>query len=421
MYMTQIADLSSREKLKLILELSSEISATDSIRTMLQKITDGVKRTLTADRCTVFLLDEGKKELYSWVAHGLEGVEIRLPVFEGLAGDVASTGRTVKIEDAYSDSRFNAEFDVKTGYKTKTVLCMPMKNQKGKVIGVFQVLNKEDGVFSSEDEELLTLFSGQASAILESALLYRELKKTFVSFIRTLSEAIDARDPETAGHSLRVGNYAVQIAKNLGYDKERLEVLEYAAILHDLGKIGVKEAVLTKPGKLTEEEYMHIQSHAEKTGKILEKIYFQPEYREIPAAAALHHENVDGSGYPLKKKKSEIPHMAKIIAVADVFDSLTYERYYRRPMTFERVIETIKNDSGKKLDPECVNVFLNLKVSVVLKILTQGNKREVPSQAFNQLKALTVDELSAELKEKKDFPLRKIFNKYYISGEKDED
>ncbi len=417
---SKTADLSSREKLKLILELSSEISATDSIRTMLKKITDGVKNILNADRCTVFLLDEGKKELYSWVAHGLEGVEIRLPVFKGLAGDVASTGSTVRIEDAYMDSRFNAEFDAKTGYRTKTVLCMPMKNQKGKVIGVFQVLNKNSGVFSYEDEELLALFSGQAAAILESAILYRELKKTFVSFIRTLSEAIDARDPETAGHSIRVGNYSVEIGRNLGYDRERLEILEYAAILHDLGKIGVKESVLTKPGKLTEEEYRHIQSHAEKTGAILENIYFQPEYREIPPAAALHHENIDGSGYPLKKKKSEIPHMARIIAVADVFDSLTYERYYRRPMAFKTVIDKIKSDSGKKLDSECVNSLLKLKVSVVLKTLNSGRENEIPARDLNKLKALTLDQLSAILKEKKENPMKKIFNSYYAHGGTDE-
>ncbi len=334
---------------------------------------------------------------------------------------MAYTGQIVNIEDAYKDSRFDSSADSKTGFKTRSVLCMPMKNRKDEVIGVFQVLNKEEGVFAKEDEEMLTLLSGQAAAALESAILYEELKKTFVSFIKTLSETIDARDPVTAGHSRRVSGYSVKIGRKLNYSPKKVEVLEYAALVHDLGKIGVREEVLTKPGKLSREEYLHIQSHARKTHRILENIYFQPEYSQIPPAASLHHENIDGSGYPLKKKADEIPEMARIIAVADVFDSLSYKRHYRVPKAFEDVVDLIRKGSGTKFDPRIAGAFLNIKAADILKIITGGPEDPRPEkEELMELEEITAGEMADLIRKDPDSDKAVLFKKYYPAAEENE-
>lgn len=364
-----------------ILEYSAEISTLKNIREILYSIVDVTKEVLQADRCTVFLFDRHKNELFSWVAHGLGSQQIRFSADKGLAGYVAKTGETINVEDAYKDERFNPDIDKSTGYKTNTILCMPMKNHLGEIIGVFQVLNKKSTVtFSNQDIEILRLLSLQAAADIESSQLYEELKKSFSSFIYTLAEALDARDPTTAGHSHRVCGYSMLIAENIGYSHDDIEILKYSSLLHDLGKIGVKEAILTKPDQLTEEEYCHIQKHAEMTRKILERTYFQSKFREIPLAASSHHENLDGSGYPNKLVGEQIHRMARIMAVADVFDALTYRRHYRVPMALDQVITRIVDERGKKFDPECVDAFLDINIYDMLKVMTKDSKQSISKE-----------------------------------------
>lgn len=404
-----------KRKLSLILRYSSKLSASSGLSNILRLIADETREILDADRCSVFLLDRAKHELYSWVSHGMEERKIRFTANRGLAGATATTGKTINITDAYSEKRFNPEFDMKTGYKTKTVLCMPLINQPGEIIGVFQVLNKNGGVFTTQDEDLLGLLSQQASAAVENAMLYDEIKKSFSSFINTLAQAIDARDPMTSGHSTRVCEYAELIAEEMGYDKGEIEVLRYAALLHDLGKIGVKEAVLTKPGRLEPEEQEHIQTHTVVTRRILERTYFQHKFRKIPGIASAHHENFDGTGYPEGLKGTDIPEIARIIAVADVFDAITYKRHYREPMIFEKVIDIIVSDSGKKFDPDCIDAFLNLNIYPLLRIMTKGTDTDISEEKEELFTGITVKKF-INLTGNPASPVIKEFVKYYPAG-----
>ncbi|MEA3506820.1 MAG: GAF domain-containing protein [Elusimicrobiota bacterium] len=396
-----------KRRLSLILDYSSKIKADSSLKETLSLIADAAKDVLESDRCTVFLLDEETDELFSWVAHGMGSKKLRFPSDKGLAGHVATAKETLNIKDAYSDDRFNPEIDKKTGYRTETILCMPMTDTNGRVIGVFQVLNKKEGTFNRQDEEVLSLLAREAASAIENAMLYKEMKKSFESFINTLAETIDARDPMTAGHSKRVCGYSLLIAEKLGYSPEKMDALKYAALLHDLGKIGVKEAVLTKPGKLDDSEYKHIQSHAVLTGRILERTYFQKAFRGIPLAASSHHENLDGSGYPRHIKGKDIPETSRIMAVADVFDALTYKRHYRQPMPFAKVINILKEDSGSKFDSAILEVFLNLPLDSVLNVmLKDGSDEEI-------FKSLTVDEICRKLENGADDEAVKAFRRCY--------
>ena len=281
-----------------LVKISRSITALTDIDELLRVIAEETKNAIQADRCTVFLWDKDTDELWSKVALGLNSSqEIRFPADKGLAGYVVKSGETLNIVDAYQDPRFNPEVDTKTGYRTKTILCMPIMNNNKEIIGAFQVLNKIDGVFTKNDEDLLIAIGGSASIALENAQLfdqqlqlYREQKLLFESFIDTLATSIDARDKITAGHSTRVRMYSSLLAEAVGMNAKDRSLVEKAAILHDIGKIGIRDSVLQKEGKLTDEEYKHIQEHVRITHNILNKIYMSPDFRIITEMACSHHE-----------------------------------------------------------------------------------------------------------------------------------
>lgn len=163
------------EKLQQLIDASKIVNSTLDLDKLLGLILDAAVKSIEADRGTLFLVDDIKKELWSKVLQGDNMVEIRLPVGKGIAGYVAETGETINIPDAYSDSRFNPEVDKRTGYRTRNVLCMPMKNKDGKIIGVFQLLNKNEGVFTHDDEQFIDAFSAHASVAIENARLAQEM------------------------------------------------------------------------------------------------------------------------------------------------------------------------------------------------------------------------------------------------------
>ena len=308
-------------------EVMRALGGTLDLDRLLDLIMNKTTEVMNADRSSLFLIDWDTEELWSKVAQGVRFLELRFPMNAGLAGAVATTGEVLNIPDAYEDDRFNQEWDRRTGYRTRSVLCVPMNNKAGERIGVIQVLNKQGGeAFGRDDEELLCTLAGQAAVAIENAQLYEEQKLSFVSFVETLSTAMDARDPITAGHSNRVTQYSVALAEELGYSEKQLEILNVAALMHDIGKIGVPEVVLFKDGRLTDEEYEIIQSHAQHTLNILNKIRFDREKREIPMMAATHHERIDGKGYPLQLSGDEIPEAGRIMAVGDVFDARLLQR-----------------------------------------------------------------------------------------------
>lgn len=355
------------QRLTVLFNITRNISTELKLDKLLLLIMDEVRKALKADRCTVFLLDEEKSELWSKVAHGER--EIRFPSNLGIAGYVATTGRVLNIPDAYADPRFNREIDKKTGYHTQNMLTFPMRNKLGEIIGVFQVLNKFSGSFTREDEQMLDAISAIAATQLENAQLYEEQKKTFESFVETLASTIDARDPLTAGHSNRIALYSEELAKKLNLPQKRREMIRYAALLHDYGKIAIREAVLCKKGSLTIDEYCHIQEHSSFTKNILEKINFSRDFREVPKIAAAHHEKIDGSGYPDGLKGDQIPLESRILAVADVFDALTSKRHYRDRMEFESVMNIIESDTGSHFDIRVVNALKSIRLDLLLKIL----------------------------------------------------
>jgi len=367
----------NRDPFLALLKIGRSIAAETDIEKLLTIITEETQKALSADRCTLFILDRDTNELWSKVALGMGKQEIRFPANMGLAGHVSLTGETINIKDAYNDHRFNKEIDKKTGYKTKTILCMPMRNLNHEIVGVFQVLNKfGNEYFSEEDEDLLIAIGSSTGIALENARLfkkqqsmYEDQKRSFVSFINTLALSIDARDKITSGHSKRVTSYSLSIAGQMNLPEEQLDTIEYAALLHDFGKIGIRDSVLCKEGKLTEEEHTHIREHAKLTYDILSKMYFEEKLKDVPEIASSHHEKYNGSGYFRKLSGDNIPLGGRILAVSDVFDAITSKRHYRDRMPFNNVLDILRKDSGSHFDGKIVDIFFNLKLDAITNIL----------------------------------------------------
>ena len=408
-----------------LVKISRSITALTDIDELLRVIAEETKNAIQADRCTVFLWDKDTDELWSKVALGLDSSkEIRFPADKGLAGYVVKTGESLNIVDAYNDSRFNPEVDLKTGYRTKTILCMPITNNNREIIGAFQVLNKIDGVFTKNDEDLLIAIGGSASIALENAQLfdkqlqmYHEQKLLFDSFIDTLAIAVDARDKITAGHSTRVRLYSILLAQEIDMAPKDIALLEKAAILHDIGKIGIRDSVLQKDGKLTDEEYKHIQEHVRITHNILNRIYMSQDFRIITEMACSHHEKWDGSGYYRHLKGEEITLGGRILAVADVFDAITSKRHYRDKMPIVNVINILIKDSGSHFDKSLVDTFLNISLNKIIRgFLSESNGKMKPEDVnvLSQYDLLDIHRIGTKEERTADEQrIFDLFNAYY--------
>lgn len=250
-------------KLQSLLDVAKAMTAERDLDALLKLILDEAVRVVGADRCTLWIVDRDRNELWTKVAQGLDKAQkIRIPVGVGIAGQVAQTGVVINIPDAYADPRFNRAIDRDTGYRTRNILGVPMRYTTGEVTGVLQALNKIDGeAFTAEDEELMLALGANAAAAIENAILYEEIDRLFEGFVKASVVAIESRDPTTSGHSERVALLTLGIAEQvdridfgpyagLRLSSDDMREIRYAALLHDFGKVGVRENVLVKANKL---------------------------------------------------------------------------------------------------------------------------------------------------------------------------
>lgn len=389
---------------------------------LLDVITRETQMMLKCDRCSVFVLEASKGELWTQVAQGLVGHRmIRIPLMgNSTVADCARTAQIINIPDAYCDPRFDPEVDKHTGYVTKSILCVPMTNRLGQVIGVFQVLNKIGGPFTSEDEDWLQGLTAVAAGLIEQAQAYAEIERFVDKTLETLAQTIDKRDPLTAGHSMRVTNYSLLVGQAMMVAEDDIDVLRYSAMMHDYGKIGVPEAILWKNGRLTPEEYATVQKHASITYDLLSNLPFTNRLQEVPFVASCHHEKVDGSGYYRGLRGEEIPFLSRIIAVADVFDALTSVRHYRNRMPIEKVSEIMMNGRDNHFDSPCVDAFFKLPCHRVLTVLESERSHTTAPAEIDMFKHISwqrlVELVSGGHPKRGEEDLRATFDRMYNAG-----
>ncbi|RLC45400.1 MAG: diguanylate cyclase, partial [Candidatus Cloacimonadota bacterium] len=382
--------LGANEIVELIFTYLTEVSSLrDYDDTMFVLANMGCSLT-SADRCSIWLVSDDQKSIWTKVSHGMDEVEI--PIDSGIVGSSVSSGEKIILDDVYKDKRFNQDIDSQTGYLTNSMMVIPMFDKSNKIIGALQVINKknEKGTFDKRDLERLSLASIYAAETLISAKLSKDIQETEKEVILTMGSIGESRSEETGNHVKRVAEYSKILALAWGMNDIDAELLKQASPMHDIGKVAIPDAILNKPGVLNTYERQIMDTHAQ-LGFEMTKNSDKPLFKAAAIVAHEHHEKWDGSGYPKGLKGEEIHIYGRITAIADVFDALGTDRVYKEAWSDEKILNFFKEEKAKHFDPTLIDLFFEnldeiLNIRETLKdeyIEFEHNKKDT-----NQIKIL---------------------------------
>lgn len=394
--------LSEQQKLDSLTRLGIELSQVNDLDMLMERVLTRARQFVNADAGSIYIrtdnwlhftytqndtlqkkLAPGEKLIYS---------TFNIPIDEkSIAGYVAATGRPLNIDEAYDleptlPYSFRKKVDETVGYRTQTILTLPLKNSSRQILGILQIINAQDAsnnitTFSERDERMMSHFAAIAAVALERAQMTRAL-------ILRMIRMAEMRDPtETGSHVNRVAGFSVEIYEQWALrrrldekdiDKTR-DILRMAAMLHDVGKVATSDLILKKPARLSADEYKTMKLHTIQGARLFQNK--QSDFDEAAGIVALsHHERWDGNGYPgyvdfmtgkpidgytlpngqpRGKKGAEIPLFGRIVALADVFDALSSKRTYKEAWDEHEILSQIEESAGTHFDPELVEIFLN--------------------------------------------------------------
>lgn len=339
-------------------QFSMVLNSTLDQREIRKRAMEAATSLLDAEVGSLLLVDEKTNELFFEVALGEKGrqlKQVRLRMGEGIAGWVAANDQAALVNDVANDPRYFKKAQHITQFVTRNMVCVPVRS-RGRVIGVLQAINKKDGgLFAGQDLDDFWTLANQVAVALENANLYTELQETFLNTAEALAAAVEKKDPYTGGHIMRVVEYSMAIAKHMARPPADMDQLRLAAVLHDIGKIGIKDSVLLKQGKLTDDEMAHMREHPLVGDDIMGHIEQMKAVRKVMRA---HHEKWDGSGYPDGLKGESIPLHARIILVADTLDAMTTDRPYRKAADLKTAMDEVRRFTGKEFDPLVAEAFV---------------------------------------------------------------
>ncbi|ANU26752.1 GAF and HD-GYP domain-containing protein [Planococcus versutus] len=351
------------QELMTLLEASKQLNSNLEMDEVLESILLQMVQVVGAEAGTLWLLDKQRQKIKASAAYGPSAADIlniELANDEGLVGKVIRTGVAQLIENVTENRDWTARVDETSGFVTKSMITVPLA-VKGTVLGALQLLNKQDiAFFSEQDISLAVALANQSALALHNSQMYEELQQMLLSMIRTLAKILDARDPYTAGHSERVAKYSLWIAQKLELAVQDCEALYKAALLHDIGKIGVTDDILRKPDRLTAEEYLAIKQHTVIGADILSNIEPKDAMIHAVETALSHHERLDGTGYPHGLVGNDIPLFARIVGVADAFDAMTTARSYSKGLSFKLGAEELIRCSGTLFEARVVRAFTTI-------------------------------------------------------------
>ena len=356
---------------KLLNQISNHLHQTLDIDELIPRIFMDVNKAINAEAQSIWLVDEKEGIIKCHFATGqsakrLKGFRVRLNA-TSIVGTSVLKQKSIIIKDARNDPRHASAADETTGFITRSLMTVPLVLED-KSIGAIQAVNKRDGqLFNQDDLDLFRSIADNAALAVNNARLVADLQRSYDLTLDALSAAIDLRDRETEGHSRRVVEYTSRLAEQIGLDKEAIRNIRRGALIHDIGKIGVPDVVLHKPGELNEEERKVIERHPQVGYEMLAEIpYLQEEIQIV----ICHQEKWDGSGYPRGLKGEEIALGARLFMVADTFDALTSDRPYRQACSYEVARKIIEEESGKQFDPKAVEAFLAIPAEAWAEIRT---------------------------------------------------
>ncbi len=348
--------LGANEIVELIFTYLTEVSSLRDYDDVMFVLANMGRSLTSADRCSIWLVSDDKKSIWTKVSHGMEA--IKLPIDSGIVGSAISNGEQIILDNVYKDSRFNQEIDTQTGYATKSMMVIPMFNNSDEVIGALQVVNKigEDGIFDKRDLERLSLASIYAAETLISAKLSKDILETEKEVILTMGSIGESRSQETGNHVKRVAEYSKILALAYGMSEEDAELLKQASPMHDIGKVAIPDAILNKPDTFNAYEREVMDTHAE-LGFEMTKNSDKPLFKAASVVAHEHHEKWDGTGYPRGLKGDEIHIYGRITAIADVFDALGSDRVYKTAWSDGKIFNFFNEQRAKHFDPTLIDLF----------------------------------------------------------------
>ncbi len=324
-------------------------------QSLLQYMVDMASDLTDAQRVSLLTFDPARECLRIRASKGISSEILRktsLEVGKGVAGQVAQERRPLRVT---SHDQTSLRPPSNATYATHSWLSVPLFIG-GELLGVLNMTDKADGSdFTEEDEYVAMTLAEKAAIKIENNALYEGIYSNLLDTLRSLVSTLEAKDAYTRHHSQRVTDISLKLARKVGCTEEECESVAFAGVLHDIGKVGINDNILLKTSRLTDAEYTIIKQHPVIGARIIEPLGLIQEERDI---ILHHHERIDGRGYPDGLKGSEIPFLARIVAIADSFDAMTSTRAYRKPRPMDEVLEEFDKYSGTQFDPELVQVFL---------------------------------------------------------------
>lgn len=357
------------KRLSILYDISRSLTSINNLDVLLETIMNKISMALNNTMSLFLLAEHGQGILRRIVTSGLEyetPVPDKFGIIEGVPGEVMRSGHVVIVRDL-SEMNDPVLKNIARGEKILSLVAVPVRYESEK-LGIIIVMFRDDCQIIDDDVSLLVAVADQASMSIKNTELYSGIQRMFRETIEALATAIDSRDNYTGGHSNMVTRFACKIAERMGFDENQVETVRISGILHDVGKIGITDVILNKPGRLTEEEMGVIKAHPMLGRFIVESI---DALKPVARIIYHHHERFDGKGYPDGISGEQIPIESRILQVADIFDAITSDRVYRKGLPLEKAMSIILEGSGTASDPEIVRVFNELYLDGTLKSIIE--------------------------------------------------
>ncbi len=387
----QIEDISAElahtyEELMLLYKMSSSMKMTRTDQSYLQLACDSLSELVAVEGIAIVLdkkIHNTRKLVLAAGAGVLPFIDDSNNTFFEVLFDRLNT-ELAQSKDALLDSDIETPFKYNWQNQLKSIIAVPLY-ANDKITGMMFATNRQGKPdFDSVDIKIFNSVANQCAIFIENNKLFNDLKELLVGSLKALTQSIDAKDQYTRGHSERVALISRWIAENYSqtepFDDGQIDKIYLAGLLHDIGKIGISEAVLRKNGKLDDFEYAQIKAHPTIGARILSGI---KQMSEVVAGALYHHERIDGSGYPQGVKGDQIPLAGKIVQIADTFDAMTSRRVYRDALDLSKALKEIEKNLGTQFDEKVGKVFLQSDINLLWRMLQDESIEEVHSGEFS--------------------------------------
>jgi putative nucleotidyltransferase with HDIG domain len=389
-------------RIGLLCDIAEEASSITEVSTLLERILRVTQHTLGSSITTLFLNDETKTQVHSpiTVSKYEDAARHEASIIElEIASLVASNVTPVLVNNVATDARFNPKGKKPSDFAIRSIIAVPLLKGK-RVIGVLIGANKDDGVdFTERDFEVLKGFASTEALVLlvsmeitavdnvNSLTLNHALLEGYRSTVHELATTIDVKDTHAYAHSRRAKEYALLAANSLSLPPQELQAIEFGALLHDIGKIGIDSEILCKPGPLTDKEWNIMYEHPQKGASILEDI---PYLKEAMNIVLYHHERYDGKGYPKKLKGDEIPIGARLVAVANAFDTMTTDHSYRAALSINEAMRELIDGTGTQFCPKAIEAFVSAFKKYNGHLPIKKNYEEIKAKAVKEAENLKI-------------------------------